>query len=108
MKTLYLSQDKTTKDLIKNDFMNKEENQYINKRLNRLKIISLLGISFSVAIFVYDIISTVNWYEYISTISLLIASIYFLYKRNKLINIILNNYLLKNKTKYKNLKQANI
>ena len=92
-KLKYYSLSKEQKLDLKKKFYETKHGQEIQKRLNRLFIIGILGIIFSI----YLILVNQNIWELISAITLLIISIFFIYQSYHVRIKKINNYLTKTK-----------
>lgn len=89
----YYSLNKNEKISLKNEFYNTEFGKSINYRLNRLLIIGILGLIFSIYLF----ISYNNKWDIVSAIILVIASLLFIIGSLRLRIKKLNNYLVTKK-----------
>ena len=89
----FLDLSKKEKIKIKKEFFQTDKGNNIKVRLKRLFIIGILGIIFSIFLYV----THSNIWEIISSISLLLASIFFIISSIYLYIRNLNNYLNKKK-----------
>ena len=99
MKTLYQRQDSNIRKVIRKDYINNTNNNQ-NKRLKRLKISGICGLILGLCFLIYDLIEKARWFNLVIDISLIIASIYYIYQSITISQEIYNKYLTANKNKY--------
>lgn len=99
MKTLYQRQDSNIRKVIRKDYINSANNNK-NKRLKRLKISGISGLILGLCFLIYDLIEKTRWFNLVIDISLIMASIYYIYQSITISQEIYNKYLTANKNKY--------
>lgn len=92
-KLKYYSLNKEEQKNIKNEFYNTDLGKNINFRLKRLLFIGIIGILFSIYLFIFR----KNIWDLISSISLFIISIIFIISSYKIRIRKINEYLVKKK-----------
>ncbi len=97
MKNKYQRMPKTEKKALEQKFKKTEYGKNLLYRLNRLLIIGLIGIGFSILEFIVAIFNKKDIFDFIAATLLLIISIIFITSSIKTKNKQLNNYALKQK-----------
>ena len=93
LKLKYYSLNKEEKNKLKAEFYNTEFGKSIKSRLNRLLITGILGIIFSIILFIFPS----NKWDLITGIILIIASLFFIISSFKVRIRKLNDYLVSKK-----------
>lgn len=85
------------KDAIKNYKESSESNANIYKKFNRLRVICVIGILYSIISFVVDFYLTNNSFDFVMDGILLIFCLIIFISCNRMLGNQINNYLIKNK-----------
>ncbi len=94
-KLKYYSLENSEKEKLKQDFYQTEYGKNIKMRLDRLFVIGILGIIFSIILLIIN----KNIWDLVTSITLFLASIFFIIASFKVRIKKLNDYLIKNRKK---------
>ena len=94
-KLKYYSLENSEKEKLKQDFYQTEYGKNIKMRLDRLFVIGILGIIFSIILLIIN----KNIWDLVTSITLFLASIFFIIASFKVRIKKLNDYLIKNMKK---------
>lgn len=98
MKNKYERLSKSEKKDARNKYKESNEaNANIYKKFNRLRVICVIGIVYSIISFVVDFYLTNNVFDFVMDGVLLIFCLIIFMSSNKMLGNQINNYLIKNK-----------
>ncbi len=94
LKTKYEKMSKKEKKKIVEVYKQTETGKKMMIRLLRLNIIGVLGILYTIFLFVYEF-KTIEWSDYMIIVPLLVISIFFLFMSYRLRKKVLNQFAIK-------------
>ena len=81
-----------------NTFNNSSEGKKTNYYLKRVKITGILCITFGLIWLILNIYYKTRWYEYVTSILLILFGIYFIFNSNRIKKKEVNKYIYNKKT----------